>query len=42
MGVRELHVVHFLGTGGHGGIGLGKKAHGGVVEHTGNDGGTFD
>jgi len=40
--VRELHVVHFLRTGGHGWVGLGEEAHGCVVEHAGDDGGTFD
>lgn len=40
--VGELHVVHFWGAGGHGGIGLGKEAHGSVVEHAGHDGGAFD
>lgn len=40
--VRELHVVHLLRAGGHGWVGLGQEAHGGVVEHTGDDGGAFD
>ncbi len=40
--VRELHVVHFLRAGGHGWVGLGEEAHGGVVEHAGDNGGAFD